>query len=513
MSGGGLRTLDLSGKSGEQFPDWAGEDALSDILASVIPFRRWFGSKSRSLRSLRFESIFPFDGEMRGTIFLCILRGEFREGEGERYFLPLGRCRAGEVPPAAEIAWLAPSDEYSLLVDGFYLPETGRGLLREILSLAPPRSGLGILRTAALGRWEGSIAPDVVPSVFRGEQSNTSLLFGNSLMLKGFRKLVTGMNPDLEVGAFLARRGEGVPIPATFGALLGKSPEGDPLVLALLQEFVPNVGDGWSWFLSRLPRVFSGDEGGERLDRMVERLGRGTARLHRALGSDQSDPDFAPLPFEEEDLEALVGEVRERFDHVRGTLENALPELSDRLRRQSRTFLSSGPRMELFLEACQSGGTGGQCIRCHGDFHLGQVLVTPEEEVVFLDFEGEPALPLALRRLRKTPLLDVAGMLRSLHYLSLSVILNSPTHREAAERWYVLQSRRYLRAYASVMSRSSGLIPSPGVLGRILALCLLRKALYELQYELDNRPDWLGVPLAGIEAVLTASSFDFGEGP
>ncbi len=514
MSGGGLRTLDLSGKSWEQLPEWAGEGALSDILAAVLPSRRWFGSKSRSLRSIRFEAIVPLDGGIGGTIFLCLLWVSFAEGPGERYFLPLGRGRSGEVLAAGEIARLdPPSGGCALLVDGFYLPATGRGLLREILFPDPARTGLEALRTAALGRRGATVDPDLVPSVFRGEQSNTSLLFGNSLMLKGFRKLVPGMNPDLEVGEFLARRGEWVPIPTSFGALLGKSPEGDPLVLALLQEFVPNVGDAWSWFLSRLPRVLSGEDGGESLDRLVERLGTGTGRLHRALGSDPSDPDFAPRPFGEQDLEALVREIRERFVQAGEALESALPGLPDPVLSRARTFLSLGPEKERFLEACRGGGAGGLCIRCHGDFHLGQVLVTPEEEVVFLDFEGEPALPLAQRRLRKTPLQDVAGMLRSLHYLSLSVLPESTEVREATDRWYEIQSRRYLRAYASVLSGSPGLLPPPGALGRILALCLLRKALYELQYELDNRPGWLGVPLAGIEALFQSPPFDFGEVP
>ncbi len=514
MSDGGLRTLDLSGKSWDGFPDWAGEGPLPEILAAVLPSRRWFGSKSRRIRSVRFESITSLDGDPGGAIYLCLLWVEFAEGEGERYFLPLARGRSSDVPESAQIARMDPSaDEFSLLVDGFYVPGTGRGILRDILSQFSPRTGLGILRTAALGRWDGSIAPDLVPRVFRGEQSNTSLLFGNSLMLKGFRKIAAGMNPDLEVGAFLARRGEEVPIPATLGALLGKSPEGELLVLALLQEFIPNVGDGWSWCLSRLSKVLSGEEGGESLGRMVEQLGRMTARLHRALGSDPSDPDFAPLPFGEPDLDVLFREIRERWAKAAETLESSLPGLSGRLRFKVRTFLSLVPELEPFLERCRSAGVGGSCIRCHGDLHLGQVLVTQEETVVFLDFEGEPALPPPLRRIRRTPLQDVAGMLRSLHYLSLSAITDSPDRRWEAERWYALQSRRYLRAYASELSGFPGLLPPPGPSEKILALCLLRKALYELQYEIDNRPDWMEVPLDGIQTVLKDPPLDFGEGP
>jgi len=503
VTGEGPLALDLSGRGWERLPEWAGEEPLSGILARFLPSRRWFGSKSRTIRTVRPESVLSLPGGGRGRIYLCILRVDYETGEGERYFLPLARAREGEVPESGTIARLDPPDgDFTRLADGFFVPETGQELLREILSPAPSRSGLGRVRTAVLEQRGVTVDPSLVPTVFRGEQSNTSLLFGRRLMFKGFRKLAPGMNPDLEAGVFLARQGGGIPIPATFGALLAKTPEGDPLVLGILQEFVDNQGDGWSWFLSRLPAILSGGEGEEALDRMVERLGRQTARLHRALGGDPSDPDFAPVPFGPEELSRLSDEIGERLGRLFPALSRALPHLPSAAEALASSLLSRRGELERFVSACRSRGAGGMCLRCHGDLHLGQVLVTPDNQVVFLDFEGEPALPLASRRLRTTPLSDVAGMLRSFHYLALSAQMETPGLREAAERWTTEQSRRYLRAYRAEIAESPGLLPPPDRAGGILGLCLLRKALYELAYELDNRPGWAEIPLSGILALI-----------
>ena len=510
MSGEGLRTLDLSGKDWESLPLWAA-NSLPEVLAAFLPSRRWFGSKSRTIRKVWPEAVLPLPGGGRGTVFLCLLRVVFEAGEEEMYFLPLARAGRGEIPEAGEIARLDPPEgNYQVLADGFFVPETGQGLLREILSPDSDGSGLDRVRTKILEKRGLTFDPTLVPTVFGGEQSNTSLLFGRRLMLKAFRRLSPGMNPDLEVGEFLARQGEDIPIPATFGALLARTREGEPLVLALLQEFVENQGDGWSWFLSRLPAVLAEEDDGVSLDRMVGRLGTETARLHQALGRDPIDPDFAPRPFGEEDLARLADEITERLGRVLGALEGALPRLPPVPRTKAGDLLLRREDLERFLSDCRARGPGGKRLRCHGDFHLGQVLVTSREGVVFLDFEGEPALPLALRRLRTTPLQDVAGMLRSFHYLSMSALPPGQKGRERAEKWYEGQVRRYLRAYGAKMSTTPGLLPDPFRAGGILGLCLLRKALYEVQYEIDNRPGWLEIPLSGILSLLDGSHLEIG---
>ena len=508
----GFRTLDLSGKDWESLPLWAADSSLPDLLAAFLPSRRWFGSKSRTIRKVYPEAFLPLPGGGRGTVFLCLLRVIFDAGEDERYFLPLARAGRGEVPEAGEIARLDPPEEnYQIMADGFFVPETGRELLREILSPDSNGSGLDRVRTKILEKRGLTFDPALVSTVFGGEQSNTSLLFGARLMLKGFRRLSPGMNPDLEVGEFLARQGEDIPIPATFGALLARTREGEPLVLALLQEFVENQGDGWSWFLSRLPAVLAEEDDGVSLDRMVGRLGTETARLHQALGRDPVDPDFAPRPFVDEDLARLADETEGRLGRVLGALEGALPRLpSGPPRSKAGDLLFRREDLKRFLSDCRSRGPGGMRLRCHGDFHLGQVLVTSREGVVFLDFEGEPALPLPLRRLRTTPLQDVAGMLRSFHYLSMSALPPDQNGRGRAEEWYEGQVRRYLRAYGEEMSTTPGLLPDPFRAGGILGLCLLRKALYEVQYEIDNRPGWLGIPLSGLLSLLEGPRLEIG---
>ncbi|MGC8529207.1 MAG: phosphotransferase [Leptospirillia bacterium] len=509
MKSEGRPGLDLREKRWEALPEWFGQSALPDLLRNFLPSRRWFGSKSRPIRSIMAERIFSLNGGRRGQFFLCLLQVAFLEGENERYFLPLARAKRGEVPEAGLIAPLDPPGDESLwLVDGFFVEEAGRELLRLLLVPEDPPKGLERVWTVVLERRGVAFDPDLVPTVFGGEQSNTSLLFGRRLMFKGYRKLAAGINPDLEVGEFLSRQGEGIPIPATFGALLTKTSRGEPLVLGLLQEFVENQGEGWTWFLTRLPAVLSGEEKGASLDRMVECLGRETARLHRALGGDPSDPDFFPQPFTGEDLAGLCHEIEERIGRVFGSLEKRRPGLPAPARERAEELLSRRSDLEGFLSACRAKGPGGMRIRCHGDFHLGQVLVTKDEGVIFLDFEGEPAVPLALRRLRTTPLQDVAGMLRSFHYLSVSALPDRTTGRERAQGWYREQFGRYIRSYAGELA---GLLPGPEQAGGILGLCLLRKALYELAYEIDNRPSWIEIPLSGILSLLEAPLPEFGE--
>ncbi len=512
MNGQDLRALSVSPEGWDRLPGWGSDGNLMEVLRGVLPTRRWFGGKARTIKTVRLESAVPLEGGERGPIFFCILRVDYESDGGERYGLPLARAREGEVPGPGEIARLdPPSEGYTRLVDGFFVPETGQVLLGDILSPAPVLSGFGRVQTDAILANPPRVPAGVVPTVFRGEQSNTSILFGRALMLKGFRRLEPGMNPDLEVGAFLARMGSGVPIPTTFGALLGGTPEGEPLVLVLLQEFVDNRGDAWTWFLSRLLPVLAGEEDGEVLDAMVSRLGFQTARLHRALGSDPADPDFSPLPFGVEDLSRLVEEIRERADQLFRHLEPGIARLPEGVRRMGENLLLRKGELENFLKECDRRDPGGLKIRCHGDFHLGQVLVTPDNDVVFLDFEGEPALPLAKRRLRTTPLQDVAGMLRSFHYLAMSATADRPEYQDAAYGWYTLQSRRYLHSYRTECAKSEGLLPSPDLEHDVLALCLLRKALYETEYELNNRPGWLFAPLAGIDSLLRALVLERGE--
>lgn len=509
MTGGGpLPSLSASG-DWDAFGEWAGTSGVFGVLGDYLPRCRWFGARSREIGTLGFESVVRL-GEA-DPVFLCVLSVGFRTGPPERYLLPLARDATGQVDPKGQIARLLPGPRESggMLVDGFYLPETGRRVLGLFFGLRGEQEVLTRVETERLPALRTLWDPDLRPSLFRGEQSNTSLIFGTGLMLKCFRHLETGINPDLEVGAFLAGARPPAPIPPTGGALLSSTPEGRPLTLVLLQGYVENRGDGWSWMKARLesmPSSGSPDSRSpeEEVGRMVDRLALGTAGLHKALARDPRHPDFAPEPLGEDDLDRLLASVLDRLARVTALLSAGRGRFSGSAEADLEAVLSGGGTIVETVRKCRTRVRGGLRIRCHGDFHLGQVLVTPGEEVVFLDFEGEPALPLEERRVRTSPLQDVAGMLRSFHYLSMS--LGNPNAASSGDgrggRWFPGASARFLSGYLEAMEERPDLLPDPGGRRELLLLYLARKTLYEIEYEINNRPEWLPIPLAGLALFL-----------
>jgi trehalose synthase-fused probable maltokinase len=314
------------------------------------------------------------------------------------------------------------------------------------------------------------------------EQSNSSVVFDDKLILKVFRRLEPGINPDLEVLRFLSAHGF-----RNSPALAGwYEYSGGPLTatLGLVQEFVAGAADGWELALAEIadaPERF--------LDRLA-RLGEVTAQMHNTLGSDASDPAFAPEEPSVESLGLLTATVDEEIARV----FLSLPDDDERL----APIAGRGEEVREQLRFLTHAGSIGRVIRTHGDFHLGQTLVSGDDWVI-LDFEGEPARTIAERRRKRSALRDVAGMLRSLTYAVTSVELlregSVPSDWEERARW------RFLDSYLSTVDPI--LLPAgDAAIERLLAVYELEKAVYELRYELDNRPDWVGVPVAGIERLM-----------
>ncbi|MHB1286795.1 MAG: maltokinase N-terminal cap-like domain-containing protein [Leptospirales bacterium] len=497
---------------------------LARVLEAYLPRCRWFGSKSREIRSTKVESVHrigPVPSEIMdgtGPFFLCVLLVAFGDGVTERYLFPLARVSSGRVEAKARIARMESvghEPDALELVDGLYLPEMGRALLSLFgPSGEPAVDAMGILTTEAFEGLGRSYDPAVDPVLFRGEQSNSSLLFGGAFMLKCFRRLEPGVNLDLEVGMFLEDDTLPRIVAPLGGAILGKTPEGEPLTFAMLQGFVANRGDGWSWMRDTLKKgVLDSDHEetiasgpyGEKLMRMVARIGTRTAELHQSLARDPHDPDFAPSLLTRTDVDDLVRSVGLRLEKTFELLRRNLERMAPGPRSEGSGLLERLPDFRGMIGRVHARESGdGYKIRCHGDFHLGQLLVTPEEDVVFLDFEGEPALSLAERRQKSSPLLDVAGMIRSLHYLSCSVLGDPPNPDEVSKthRWFIEASALFLSAYFQRMEGGRPLLSDRERMDPLLTLYLLRKGLYELEYELNNRPDWVGIPLAGLLNLL-----------
>jgi len=378
------------------------------------------------------------------------------------------------------------------------------------------------------------------------EQSNTSIVYGDRLILKLFRRLQPGENPDVEIGRFLTEVARFPHIPPFRGEIAVTQPGGKKTTAAMLQGLVINQGDGWQWFLRRLAEFFTAVAAlpgpptlpapvfGEECDPPAEirkhagtsleaaaLLGRRTGEMHLALASPTDDPAFVAEPFTAEDLAQDAHRIEAQVVSALEALKRKIATLDDAIADKAALVLSRRAELLSSAHAITNVTASGQRIRIHGDYHLGQTLRThgpkaedgkEPDDFVLLDFEGEPARLLAERRQKQLPLKDVVGMLRSFSYAAFSgldqYLKENPDPAGDAERlsawsvcWQNAVSAQFLRAYRETMAAKPALLPSPPQAQSLLGAYLFEKALYELLYELNNRPAWLRIPLAGILAL------------
>lgn len=315
------------------------------------------------------------------------------------------------------------------------------------------------------------------------EQSNTSVVFDEELILKVFRRLEAGINPELELLRFLTERGfENIAQLAGWYAYTGRPMDA---TLGVLQRFVAGGLDGWELALGTMA------EGADGFLLHLHRLGEVTGRMHTLLGSDQSDPNFSPEEPSAESLGMLTATIDEEIESI--FLE--LPDDDDG--DDVAAIRGRGEEVRERLRLWAHARAIGRVIRHHGDFHLGQTLWTGDDWVI-LDFEGEPARSLPERRRKRSPLRDVAGMLRSFAYAaSASSLLHGV---EPPADWEARARAEFLAGYRSTVDQM--LVPSGVAMDKLLAVFELEKAVYELRYELNHRPDWVRIPVAGILRML-----------
>ncbi|MGH7831306.1 MAG: putative maltokinase, partial [Candidatus Binatia bacterium] len=354
-----------------------------------------------------------------------------------------------------------------------------------------------------------------------------------------FRRVDEGINPDLEIGLFLTERISFANVPRVLGALEYRKKNKEPMTLGILHAFVPNQGDAWRYTLDSLGRYFEdvlakpaesknlvlpsesywdlldpdppflvGETVGPYLA-SAQLLGQRTGELHRALASDTTDAAFAPEPFTGLDRRSLYQSLRtsaeQSFQMLDKTLRRGLPEETE---PSAQKVLERSREIFKKFHALVERDLSGLRIRCHGDYHLGQVLYTGKDFVI-IDFEGEPTRSLSERRIKKSPLRDVAGMLRSFHYASVAKLKSGqfrpediPSLQPWSRFWHFWVSVTFLKAYLSAVGDSSILPKSRADIQLLLDLHLLEKNLYELRYEINHRPDWLNIPLQGILQLL-----------
>ena len=425
--------------------------------------QRWYGAKSREVAHANvLDSVVLRTAEPQFA--LAIVEMRYDTGAHDIYQL-LYALRDGAIE-----------------LDGLEDASLGRELVSAMRSGITLQGAEGIVEFrpvsgfAGLGR-ELKDARDV-----GAEQSNTSIVFDDELILKVFRRLEAGVNPELEVLRFLTEHGfENV---ASLGGWYAYS--GGPLnaTLGILQEFVRGGLDGWELALDELASE------PDRFLARLHRLGEVSGEMHRVLASDAADPVFSPEAPSVEALGLLTATVDEEIAGIFLTLpddEDALGPIAGR-----------GEEVREHLRMLTYTGAAGQFIRTHGDYHLGQTMWAGDDWVI-LDFEGEPARSLAERRRKRSPLRDVAGMLRSFAYASNAVSLLRGV--DPPDGWEDRARSEFLSGYFDAVDPT--LLPGGQVaIDRLLAVFELEKAVYELRYELDNRPDWVSIPVNGIRRLL-----------
>ncbi len=530
---------------------------LADALATYLRGRRWFGGKARRIRAVRIlEALRMAYGE--SAAYVTLVHVDYTEGDAETYALPLAFAAGPraiqvqqELPQVIVARVRAGETEEGLLYDAVGDREWCSALLDAIGRRRRLRGDAGEVVAHPLPEFRRALAdrpPGMEPSVLKAEQSNTSVLYGDRFILKLFRRLEQGENPELEIGRFLTERAAYPHTPAVAGTVEYRVDRAAPMTLAILETFVPNEGDAWRYTLDTLGHYYdriAASPGrperdgaallppeplvdlagrdvpadayalvGEYLP-AAQLLGQRTAELHAALAAARDDPAFAPEPFGALDQRSLYQSVRGLARQTLQVLRRTARDLPEDAREPAQRVLDSEDEILRRARSILDRKIGGVKIRCHGDYHLGQVLHTGKDFVI-IDFEGEPARPFGERRIKRPPLRDAAGMLRSFHYaahvaLSQQVARGGAARPEAqaalewgARAWTLWASVAFMKGYLDVAG-PAGILPGrPEEIQALLDIHVLEKVIYELGYELGNRPEWARIPLRGILQLIGA---------
>jgi maltose alpha-D-glucosyltransferase/alpha-amylase len=524
--------------------------ALHKPMRAYLQSQRWFGAKGQDIKSVSIQdSMMIRDRDM--TAFITLVRLEYIGGSGEIYIVPLTYVAEQDAAPVLEDTPLAvvarvqfeSGSMRGYLVDAFTRDAFDQSLFWLTVRRSSIKGRTGRL-TSTPSRllktmYDGSELP-FETQVVAAEQSNTSVIYGTRFILKLFRRLQDGINPDLEIGRFLTEKGFANLAPVV-GSLELIREKGEPNTLAILQGFVPNQGDAWQYTQESLYQYFEyvlthcrdrqaalprdtylalaqrqiPEEASAMIGYYLEsvrQLARRTAQMHLCLASDDENPAFAPESFSKLYQRALYQSMRSLLIRVLNQFQRQLKNLPDDTRQAGLAILDRKPEMLAALQALIDHKIQGKRLRCHGDYHLGQVLYTGKDFFI-IDFEGEPARPISERRIKHSPLRDVAGMLRSFHYAAYSALMTEqsrglfqpeelPVMASWADFWHVWVSGVFLRHYFAEIPQGSFLPDQPNQLLILLDALLLEKAVYELGYELNNRPDWIQIPLKGIEQLM-----------
>ena len=523
---------------------------LEAAITRFLPERRWFSGTAKSLTKVAISELIRIDPQsetLRAAI--AILDVDYVDRPSERYVLPLSvrerveRDNREGLPPAALVARLAGPKTTGVLHDAMYDAE----FCSVMLEALGRRRRLGGSGAAVVGvpverhRDELIEVAGLEASVARGEQSNSSVIFGGRIIVKVFRRLEEGENPDLELVRALNEAGF-EHVPKVVGSFEHRSGGAPPTTLAIAQHMVSHESDAWNYTIDALTQfydrvlgesrghydwlhatvpalsvqsheelpLFAREQLGSYFD-LAHLLGERTAEMHLALVADRKSPGLAPEPITQLYQRSVHQSMRTTARRAIQLLRRSMPHLEDvELMQDALSVVHAENQILERFQSVLTGRMTGMRIRCHGDYHLGQVLTTGKD-VLILDFEGEPGRPMSERRIKRSALRDVAGMIRSFHYATHAAV-RLQTERGLIERgsvdhdalkhagalWYGWVTSEFVRAYRERAGSADFMPSSDAEVDNLLDLYVLEKAAYEIGYELNFRPDWLEVPLSGM---------------
>ena len=494
---------------------------------NFLPLQRWFAGKSQTITKVDvLDHTVMRDRTGADAFTWPRIAVDLRNGERQIYSLPLAiEERENEALVPCSLARVRRGPRVGLLYDAAASPEFALAVLSALERGAnfSTRDGgrVHFEKTAqfteALTDLGDPAEGDNVPRRYRGEQSNTSIIFGGKIILKLYRRLQPGVHPEVEVGRFLTEVAQYKNAPALLGSVEHVAQDGGPTALAVLQAYVPHQGDAWTQTMEALKRELETyvlvPEGGpnpqevfEPYVRYADLLGVRTAELHRAFATPTENVAFQAEPLTKDDVARAVDDVRRQAERAFAGLMRVpaaamTPDIHRLLDRREEAFKA--------IQDLVFTPEGAVKTRIHGDFHLGQVLVA-DRDLYIVDFEGEPSRPSDERRAKFSPLRDVAGMLRSFAYAAETAVRDvagrlsqvAPRVHAAGDEFRQLISGAFLDGYERAGRGSQIWVEDPATRRNLLKLYLLAKAFYEIAYEADNRPDWIETPVRGVLAAL-----------
>lgn len=499
----------------EIFKDFVFQDSFCRKLESFLPSKRWYSAKDDTIAAVSFQAMIPLK-----DVFLAVVLVALKGGGKPTFLIPLRLAFDEKADAVAENA----------VVTGVVTAEKRKGVIYDAAGdddfaacllpflaqdMAVDVGGSLVLSGRSTAAGKALIREtDGLPQKMLGvEQSNTSLIVGKKIMLKMYRRTAFGSHPEVATTAFLTEEAGFENTPAYLGMLELKYADGRTMALGILQSFVPNVGDGWSYTMDYLKSRFTDaleNDAEPDHSAYLEKarlLGRRTAEMHKAFAKGTDDV-FKPVPVTAEDLADWRDQTVLQADKTLAVAKANADNLTGDVKKRVENLIAGRERIVKRVNELLPVVADGNKTRFHGDYHLGQVVIDDAGDFYILDFEGEPLRPITQRQVRQSVLKDVAGMVRSFDYAAFGAVLMYvlPENREKALKlaaeWQRQATRAFLDGYFEHMAGCGSLPADMETTLKLLDLFVLEKALYEVIYEVANRPDWLAIPMNGLSRLI-----------